>query len=152
MRAIHDARVGHGILGWLIRSIDREASPQDALDIVQWVIQHRRDEVPGIGIDYSGVNRPPELFAPAYALARTAELKTTAHAGDFGMPWTNVRTAVERLQVDRVDHGCTIVNPPAFARECADRGIVFTVGDTSRRAMRASFTQAFDTLRVALNP
>ena len=152
VRAIHDARADHGIQGWLIPSIDREASPQDALDMVQWVIQHRRDEVLGIGIDYSEVNRPPELFAPAYALARAASLKTTAHAGEFGMPWTNVRTAVELLQVDRVDHGCTIVDQSAFARQCADRGIVFTVDDTSRRAMRARLTQAFDTLRAALNP
>ena len=63
------------------------------------------DEVVGIGIDYREIDRPPELFADAYAEARRAGLKTTAHAGEFGMPWTNVRTAVELLKVDRVDHG-----------------------------------------------
>ena len=136
VRAIHDARADHGIQGWLIPSIDREASPQDALDMVQWVTEHRRDEVLGIGIDYSEVNRPPELFAPAYALARSAGLKTTAHAGEFGMPWTNVRTAVELLQVDRVDHGYTIVDQPEFARQCADRGIVFTVVPTNSYYLR----------------
>ena len=136
VHAIHDARADHGIQGWLIPSIDREASPQDALDMVQWVLDYRREEVLGIGIDYSEVNRPPELFAPAYALARSAGLKTTAHAGEFGMPWTNVRTAVELLQVDRVDHGYTVVDQPDFARQCADRGIVFTVVPTNSYYLR----------------
>lgn len=136
VRAIKDARADHGIDGWLIPAIDREASPQDALEMVQWVVQHRRDEVLGIGIDYSEVDRPPELFAQAYAAARRAGLRTTAHAGEFGMPWTNMRTAVELLQVDRIDHGYTIVDAPQFARECADRGIVFTVVPTNSYYLR----------------
>lgn len=136
VRAIADARTDHGIQGWLIPAIDREASPQDAVEMVQWVIAHRRDEVLGIGIDYSEVDRPPELFAPAYALARKAGLRTTAHAGEFGMPWTNVRTAVELLQVDRIDHGYTIVDRPDFARRCADSGIIFTVVPTNSYYLR----------------
>jgi adenosine deaminase len=99
-------------------------------------VEHRRSEVLGIGIDYSEVNRPPELFAPAYALARRAGLKATAHAGEFGMPWVNVRTAVELLQVDRLDHGYTVLDEPAYARQCADRGIVFTVVPTNSYYLR----------------
>jgi adenosine deaminase len=135
--AIRDAQTDHGIIGRLIAAIDREASPQAALEMVEWVTTHRRDETLGIGIDYSEVNRPPELFAQAYALARRAGLKTTAHAGEFGMPWTHVRTAVELLQVDRLDHGYTIVDaPPDFVRQCADSGIVFTVVPTNSYYLR----------------
>jgi adenosine deaminase len=100
------------------------------------VVEHRAGEVVGIGIDYRETDRPPELFAEAYALARRAGLKTTAHAGEFGMPWTNVRTAVELLQVDRVDHGYTAIDEPAFARRCADAGIVFTVVPTNSYYLR----------------
>lgn len=127
VRAIHDAEAAFGIVGRLIPAIDREATPAAAVEMVQWVIDHRVDEVVGIGIDYREVDRPPELFAAAYALARRGGLKTTAHAGEFGLPWTNVRTAVELLQVDRIDHGYTVVDAPDFAAECAERGIVFTV-------------------------
>ena len=134
--AIRDAYTDHGITGRLIAAIDREATPEAALEMVQWVITHRRDDVLGIGIDYSEVDRPPELFAPAYALARRAGLKSTAHAGEFGMPWTNVRTAVELLQVDRLDHGYTIVDAPDYARQCAERGIVFTVVPTNSYYLR----------------
>jgi adenosine deaminase len=64
-------------------------------------------------------------------MARAAGLKTTAHAGEYGMPWTNVETAVDLLEVDRIDHGYTALENPAFARRCADRGIVFTVVPTN---------------------
>ena len=102
VEAMHDAERRHGVGSRLVPAIDREASPRDALEMVQWVVDHPHPLVAGIGIDYREVDRPPELFAEAYALARRHGLKTTAHAGEFGMPWTNVRTAVELLQVDRI--------------------------------------------------
>ncbi|MES2533161.1 MAG: adenosine deaminase, partial [Pseudomonadota bacterium] len=136
VRAIHDAQADHGITGRLIPSIDREASPAAALEMVGWVAAAPREEVVGIGIDYSEIDHPPELFADAYAAARRAGLKTTAHAGEFGMPWTNVRTAVELLKVDRIDHGYTIVDAPDFARQCAESGIVFTVVPTNSFYLR----------------
>lgn len=142
--AIDEAERDHGIVGRLIPAIDREGTPEEALEMVRWVIECRRghlgEVVPGIGIDYREVDRPPELFAEAYALARRNGLKTTAHAGEFGMPWTNVRTAVELLRVDRIDHGYTLADEPEAARglidTCAQRGIVFTVVPTNSYYLR----------------
>ena len=136
VRAIVDAQADCGIVGRLVPAIDREASPAAALEMVGWVAANRRDEVVGIGIDYSEVDHPPELFAEAYAAARRAGLKSTAHAGEFGMPWTNVKTAIELLKVDRVDHGYTIVDAPDYARQCGERGIVFTVVPTNSYYLR----------------
>lgn len=136
VRAIHDARADFGIQGWLIAAIDRQAPPQAAVEMVEWVTAHRREEVLGIGIDYNEVDHPPEWFAPAYAMARRAGLKTTAHAGEFGMPWVNVKTAVELLQVDRVDHGYTVTDAPEFAARCAEQGLVFTVVPTNSYYLR----------------
>ncbi len=136
VRAIVDAEKSHGITGRLIPAIDREATPREALEMVQWVVAHRVEEVIGIGIDYREVDHPPELFVEAYALARRSGLKTTAHAGEFGMPWTNVQTALEVLKVDRIDHGYTVVNAPEFAARCVDRGTVFTVVPTNSFYLR----------------
>lgn len=136
VRAIADAQADCGIIGRLVPSIDREATPAEALQMVQWMIEHRHSDVPGMGIDYREVDRPPELFVDAYAAARRAGLKTTAHAGEFGMPWNNVQTAVELLKVDRIDHGYTIIDNPVFAAQCAERGIVFTVVPTNSYYLR----------------
>ncbi|WP_309678636.1 adenosine deaminase [Polaromonas sp.] len=136
VRAIADAQTDCGIIGRLVPAIDREATPAEALEMVQWLIEHRHPDVPGLGIDYREVDRPPELFVQAYAAARRAGLKTTAHAGEFGMPWANVQTAVELLKVDRIDHGYTVIDNPAFARQCAERGIVFTVVPTNSYYLR----------------
>jgi adenosine deaminase len=78
--------------------------------MVQWMLDNRHDDVPGIGIDYRENERPPELFVEAYALARRNGLKTTAHASEFGLPWNNLQTAIETLKVDRVDHGYTVID------------------------------------------
>jgi adenosine deaminase len=134
--AIHDAQRDCGITGRLIPSIDREADPAAALAMVEWVSAARVPEVVGIGMDYSEIDRPPELFAAAYALARQAGLRCTAHAGEFGTPWQNVRTAVEVLHCDRIDHGYTIIQNEALAARYADRGIVFTVVPTNSYYLR----------------
>jgi adenosine deaminase len=141
--AMAQTEAEHGIASRLIPAIDREASPREALEMVQWVVAHPCAEVVGIGIDYRENDRPPELFLEAYALARRHGLKTTAHAGEFGMPWTNVRTAVEVLKVDRIDHGYTVVDAPDFARQCADAGIVFTVVPTNSYYLRTLAPERF---------
>lgn len=135
-QAVRDAQARWGIIGRILPSIDREAPPEAAVEMVQWMLDHPVPEAIGIGIDYRENDRPPELFAQAYALARAAGLKTTAHAGEFGMPWHNVRTAVETLQVDRLDHGYTLIDQPALARSYAQRGVVFTVVPTNSYYLR----------------
>lgn len=136
LAATEDARRDFGITGRLVPAIDREAPPEDAVEMVRWMLENRDERVPGIGIDYREVDRPPQLFAEAYAMARKAGLRTTAHAGEFGMPWTNVRSAVEDLHVDRIDHGYTVVDNPGFAARCAEWGIVFTVVPTNSYYLR----------------
>lgn len=135
-RAMTDAEHDCGIISRLIPSIDREASAQAAIDMVQWVIEQPCDEVPGIGMDYRENDNPPEKFIEAYALARKHGLKTTAHAGEFGMPWQNVQTTLRTLKVDRIDHGYTIIDHPALVQEAKEQGVVFTVVPTNSYYLR----------------
>lgn len=130
------ARRDHGISALLIPSIDREAGGDAAVEMVEAMLARRHPAVAGIGIDYRENDHPPEQFIEAYALARQGGLRTTAHAGEFGTPWVNVETAVERLAVDRVDHGYTIVDNPALARDYAARGLIFTVVPTNSYYLR----------------
>lgn len=136
VRAIHDAEAQHGIVGRLIPAIDRERSPAAAAEMVRWVIDNRRPEVLGIGMDFNEADGPPELFAEAYKEARRAGLRLTAHAGENGMPSKNIATVVDVLGAERVDHGYTVVDDPELARRCAERNLVFTVVPTNSFYMR----------------
>ena len=135
-RAIADAERDVGIVARLVPSIDREAGAAAAMQMVRWVVAHPCDEVPGIGMDYQEAEGPPGWFVDAYALARRRGLKTTAHAGEFGLPAANVRAAIDQLRVDRVDHGYTIVDDAALVKQARDRGIVFTVVPTNSYYLR----------------
>ena len=135
-RAIVDAERDLGIIGRLVPSIDREAGADAALEMVQWVLAHRCDEVPGIGMDYRENDFPPEWFEAAYRLAREQGLKTTAHAGEFGMPWPNVKTAMDVLKVDRIDHGYTVIDNLKLVQQALERELVFTVVPTNSYYLR----------------
>jgi adenosine deaminase len=136
VRAIRDAEGQFGIIGRLIPAIDRERGPAAASEMVQWVIDHREPEVLGIGIDFSEIDHPPELFVDAYSEARRAGLRVTAHAGENDAPWKNIETAIDALGVERIDHGYTVVNNPELARRCAEQGIIFTVVPTNSFYLR----------------
>ena len=129
--AMADAQADHGITALVIPSIDREAPPEAALAMVEWMIARPDKRAIGIGIDYNENKGPPELFTAAYALAGRHGLKRTAHAGEFGCPAAHIRTALRDLAVDRLDHGYTALDEPDLCREIADRGIVITVVPTN---------------------
>jgi len=136
LRAIRDAETELGIAGRLIPAIDRADTPEAAYEMVSLVVANPAPEVIGLGIDYSEVDRPPELFWKAYRLAKRRGLKATAHAGEYAQHWRNIETALELLGVDRIDHGYTVLDDPDLVRRCADSGIVFTVIPTNSFYLR----------------
>lgn len=127
VRGIRDAEARFGIVGRVVPSLDRDVSAAEALEVVGWVRDCRTDEVVGIGLDSRTPDGQPERYADAVAAARRAGLRCTAEAGDAGLPWQQVEAAVERLGVDRVGHGYAVLEAPALAARCAERGLVFTV-------------------------
>ena len=131
-----EAERDFGIRSNLIPSIDREAPPGDAVGMVRLMAANRDPRAPGIGIDYRETGNPPEKFAEAYALARAAGLRRTAHAGEFGEPWTNVAAALDLLGVERLDHAYTILDNPALTARCAAEGTVITVVPTNSYYLR----------------
>ena len=126
----------YGIVGRLVPSIDREALPEDAVELVREMAAHRSPWVIGLGIDYRETLHEPENFWKAYRLARNAGFKLTAHAGEFGEHWRNVETAMDLLECERIDHGYTITDNPELAERAADQGIPFSVVPTNSYYLR----------------
>ncbi len=125
--AADEAYIRFNVILRFIPSINREKSPEIALEMVQQVIAHPHPYVLGIGIDYREQNASVEQFWQAYRLARQHDLKLTAHCSEFGLHWRNVQAGVELIGCDRIDHGYTIIDNPALCAQYAKAGIPFTV-------------------------
>ncbi len=136
IRGLKRAEAECGTVGRLIPSIDREDTPEEAVFMVEEMIRHPMPETLGIGIDYRETGHEPENFWKAYRLAKKAGLHITAHAGEFGEHWRNVETAMDLLEVERVDHGYTITDNPALMEEARRSNLIFTVVPTNSYYLR----------------
>ncbi|OGO12139.1 MAG: adenosine deaminase [Chloroflexi bacterium RBG_16_47_49] len=123
---IHDAYVDFGIQCKLIPAINRERSPEAGVELVELILQNPREEVIGIGLDYTEVGNPPEKFINAYRLAKQNGLRRTAHACGGPLPAKNVKTCLDLLDCERIDHGYNVITDPEITRYCAEKGVVFT--------------------------
>lgn len=114
----------HGIVTRLIPSIYRNQPVGIASAMVADVVAHRVDEVIGIGMDGDEMTDPPGGFRDVYAEVAAAGLHRTAHVAHDG-PADFIRTCLDELGCERVDHGYHVVDDPALLRELADRRVPF---------------------------
>ncbi len=126
LAGMSSATTDTGIECRLIPAINRELGAERAVEFVQMVIDHRIEEIIGIGLDFNEVGFPPEDYVEAFALAKRNGLHRTSHAGEVG-PAANIRNGIELLDCERVDHGYNIVDDPDLVAECRDSQIPFTV-------------------------
>lgn len=126
----------YGIVGRLVPAVDREALPEDAVELVEAMCAHREPEVIGLGIDYRETNHEPENFWKAFFMAKQAGFHITLHAGEFGEHWRNVETSMDLLGAERIDHGYTITDNPELMARARDRGMTFAVVPTNSYYLR----------------
>ncbi len=122
---IRDARTDHGIECRLLAAVNRMESPELAVSMVDTVLEHPRDEVIGIAMDYAEGEFPPERFWKAYRMADRAGLRLTAHASEDAPP-RNIETCLDLLGTERVDHGYHVIEDDRILARCRDEGVVFT--------------------------
>ncbi len=89
-----------------------------------------RDLFIGVGLDSSERGHPPEKFARVFAQARALSLHCVAHAGKEGPP-AYIESALDVLQVERIDHGVRCVESPALVARLAASRMPLTVGPLS---------------------
>lgn len=127
---IRAAEADLGVRCRLIADVYRQDPPEVAREMVEQVLEHRPDEVIGLGMDGAEAPDPPEKFVDPYRLARDGGLRLTAHACEDA-PATNITTCLDLLGCERIDHGYHILGDEAVVRRCRDEGIVFTVCPTA---------------------
>lgn len=133
-RALETAESELGITSQLIMCYLRHLPESDAL--ATWKLaKPYLDSIHGVGLDSSESGFPPSLFKNVFALARTAGLKTVAHAGEEGPP-AYIREALDLLHVARIDHGVRISEDAALAQEVVERRVPLTVCPLSNIRLR----------------
>jgi len=123
--AMDEAHADHGMTSGLILLAQRHRSEAEALDMLESAMPWA-DRLLGFGLGGAEVGNPPEKFAEFFRRCRERGFKVVAHAGEEG-PAAYVRTSVELLQVDRVDHGNTCLQDPDLVQLLARRQIPLTL-------------------------
>ena len=127
---IRAAETDFGVPCRLIADVYRQDTPAEAREMVEQMLEHRPDELIGLGMDGAEAPDPPEQFVDAYRLARGAGLRLTAHACEDA-PARNITTCLDLLGCERIDHGYHILGDKALVERCRDEGITFTVCPTA---------------------
>ena len=124
-RACTDAQVELGISAALILCFLRHLPEKDAFETLEQALPYR-DLIVGVGLDSGELGNPPENFARVFARCRELGLHLVAHAGEEGPP-AYIWTALDLLQVERIDHGVQAFKDPALMQRLATDRSALTV-------------------------
>ncbi|PIG29195.1 adenosine deaminase [Janthinobacterium sp. 35] len=141
INGIHRACQDSPVSAALILCFLRHLSEEEAFETLEDALPHR-DKFIGIGLDSSEVGNPPEKFSRVFARCRELGLHLVAHAGEEGPP-AYIRTALDDLKVERIDHGVRCLEDAELTARLAREQIALTVCPLSNTKLRV-FDQMHD--------
>ena len=124
-RACIAAEKEWGISSLLILCFLRHLSEEQAFETLAQA-QPYLLHLAGVGLDSSELGHPPEKFARVFARAQNFGLHLVAHAGEEGPP-AYIRSALDVLKVQRVDHGVRCLEDPQLVERLVREAIPLTV-------------------------
>jgi adenosine deaminase len=132
--ALADAADKYRISGGLIMCFLRHLSEEEAFVTLEQALPHL-DKIVGVGLDSSERGHPPEKFARVFARCGELGLRRVAHAGEEGPP-AYIESALDVLQVERIDHGVRCLEDAALVQRLAQSRIPLTVCPLSNVKLR----------------
>lgn len=124
-RALQDAHTKWNMTGGLIMCFLRHLSEEEAFLTLEQALPYR-EHIIGIGLDSSERGNPPEKFARVFARCKELGFHLVAHAGEEGPP-AYIETALDLLQVERIDHGVRCIEDPVLMQRLVDEAMPLTV-------------------------
>jgi adenosine deaminase len=120
----------------LLLSLLRQQTADEALELVRWMDSQRPNRVVGLSIDGNEAAAGPTgpRFAPAFHRARELGFGVTAHAGESSGP-EGVISALDDLEVLRIDHGVRAAEDPSLVVRLAAEQITLNVCLSSNLAL-----------------
>ena len=130
LRGAERATRAHGITWGLVVDLIRDHGPATAARWLEEITPYRGQGVVAVGLGGREGEYPPGPFAEVYAEAARRGFHRTAHAGEVAGP-ASVREALDRLGVERVDHGIRAIEDPVLVGRLARDGVPLAVCPTS---------------------
>jgi adenosine deaminase len=130
LRGMERATRAEGISCGLVVDLIRDHGPATAARRLEEITPYRGQGVVAVGLGGREGRYPPGPFADVYAEAARRGFHRTAHAGEVAGP-DSVREALDRLGVERVDHGIRAIEDPALVARLARDGVPLAVCPTS---------------------
>ena len=124
----HACRRAHaefGLSAKLILCFLRHLSEDAAFATLEQALPWRQHFI-GVGLDSGERGNPPEKFARVFARCRELGLHVVAHAGEEGPP-AYIESALDVLQVERIDHGVRCTESAALVQRLAASRVPLTV-------------------------
>ena len=146
--ACERARTELGMSAALIMCFLRHLSEEAALQTLEQSLPYRHLFI-GVGLDSSERGHPPEKFARVFARCKELGLHLVAHAGEEGPP-AYIISALDVLQVERIDHGVRCVEDPDLVKRLAQQGTPLTVCPLSNIKLCVFKTMADHNLKTLL--
>ena len=138
-----------GVSAKLIMCFLRHLSEEAAFATLDQALPHREHFI-GVGLDSGERGNPPEKFARVFAKCRELGLHVVAHAGEEGPP-AYIETALDVLQVQRIDHGVRALESPALVARLAGTRMPLTVCPLSNVKLCVFPTLAAHNLKALLD-
>ena len=146
--ACERARTELGMSAALIMCFLRHLSEEAALQTLEQSLPYRHLFI-GVGLDSSERGHPPEKFARVFARCKELGLHLVAHADEEGPP-AYIISALDVLQVERIDHGVRCVEDPDLVKRLAQQGTPLTVCPLSNIKLCVFKTMADHNLKTLL--
>ena len=132
-RACTDAKAEYGVDAALILCFLRHLSEEEAFETLEQALPYR-DKFIGVGLDSSELGHPPEKFAKVFKRCKDLGFHLVAHAGEEGPP-AYVWSALDVLQVQRIDHGVQSTQDALLMQRLAKDRIPLTVCPLSNQKL-----------------
>ncbi|MFD1825084.1 MULTISPECIES: adenosine deaminase [Mumia] len=131
---VRDASATYGIGMAVVIASNRTRHPLDARTLARLATQYAGRGVVGFGLSNDERRGETASFAPAFAIARRAGLRSMPHGGELRGP-QSVAAVLQHLEPDRIGHGVRCVEDPAVLDAVARAGITLEVCPSSNVAL-----------------
>jgi adenosine deaminase len=125
-------RTGLGIA--VVIAANRTRHPLDARTLARLAAQYAGRGVVGFGLSNDERRGSTPDFAPAFAIARRADLLLAPHGGELRGP-DHVRLCLDHLGADRLGHGVRVAEDPALLERVAETGVALEICPVSNVAL-----------------